>query len=189
VLDDPAWANEPWAVPPGDGPLVLVAMSSTFQDHAGCLQRIADAMAALPVRAVLTTGPALEPDVLRAPENVTVLPSAPHNEVLKHASLVITHGGHGTVIKTLAAGVPLVALPHGRDQADNAARVKARGAGIAIRRIATPEAIAVAVVRVLDDPSYRDGARRLGAAIRRYSDNEALLRELESGWKSRQPKA
>lgn len=185
----PGRTNDPWAVPPGDDPLVLVAMSSTFQDHAGCLQRIADAMATLPVRAVITTGPALKPDVLRASENVTVLPSAPHNEVLKHASLVITHGGHGTVIKTLAAGVPLVVLPHGRDQADNAARVTARGAGMAIRRTATSEAIANAVVRVLDDPSYQDGARRLGAAIRRYSDNETLIRELESGWTSRQPKA
>ena len=50
VLDDPAWAEQPWTAPPGDDPLVLVALSSTFQDHAGCLQRIVDGLATLPVR-------------------------------------------------------------------------------------------------------------------------------------------
>ena len=50
--------------------------------------------------------------------------------------VVVTHGGHGTVMKALAAGVPLVILPHGRDQADTAARVTARSAGIALKRTA-----------------------------------------------------
>ena len=44
VLDDPTWAETPWTAPAGDDPLVLVALSSTFQDHAGCLQRIVDAL-------------------------------------------------------------------------------------------------------------------------------------------------
>ena len=62
VLDDPAWAaTADWEEPPGDDPLVLVALSSTFQDHAACLQRIVDGLAGLPVRGLVTTGPALDP--------------------------------------------------------------------------------------------------------------------------------
>ena len=130
ILDDPAWAaGAVWTAPEGEGPLVLVAMSSTFQNHVECLQRITDALGSLPVRGLVTTGPAVEPDAIRAPANVAVVASAPHSEVLPQADLVVTHGGHGTVIKTLAAGVPLVILHHGRDQADNAARVTTRGAG------------------------------------------------------------
>ena len=110
---------------------VLVALSSTFQDHAACLQRIVTALGTLPVRGLLTTGPALDPASVRAPANVKVVRSAPHAHVLEHASAVVTHGGHGTVIKSLAAGVPLVVMAHGRDQADNAKRVTTRGAGIA----------------------------------------------------------
>ena len=78
----------------------------------------------------------------------------------------MTHGGHGTVIKALAAGVPLVVIPHGRDQADNAVRVTERGAGLKLARTAQPSAIAAAVRSAIADPGYRAAAARLGAAIR-----------------------
>jgi MGT family glycosyltransferase len=180
VLDDPAWAEgASWAPPAGADPLVLVAMSSTFQDQIDCLQRVVDALAALEVRGVLTTGPAIDAAALRPPANVTVVSSAPHRQVLPHAALVVTHGGHGTVMKALAAGVPMVVLPHGRDQADTAARVTARGAGITLKRSARPGAIADAVRRILHRDSYRIAARQLGEVVRRDAGTDALVRELE----------
>ncbi|MBT2499294.1 glycosyltransferase [Agromyces sp. ISL-38] len=180
ILDDPAWAaDEAWTPPAGEGPLVLVAMSSTFQNHVACLQRIVDALGGLPVRGLVTTGPAVAPYAIRAPANVTVVASAPHREVMRHAGLVITHGGHGTVIKTLAAGLPLVILHHGRDQADNAARVTARGVGVAVSRRAPARKIAWAVAEVLGDPTYREAAERLGQAVARDAASSALLVELE----------
>jgi MGT family glycosyltransferase len=180
ILDDPAWAaGSTWTPPAGEGPLVLVAMSSSFQNHVECMQRITDALGSLSVRGLVTTGPAVEPDAIRAPANVAVVASAPHSEVLRYADLVVTHGGHGTVIKTLAAGVPLVILHHGRDQADNAARVTARGAGIAVSRRAPATRIAKAVTTVLDDPSYRHAAARLGRSIAHDVEGSALLAELE----------
>ena len=181
ILDDPAWAdNSDWRLPDGDGPLVVVAMSSTFQNHVDCLQRITDALAGLPVRGLVTTGPAVEPGAIRAPANVAVVTSAPHRLVLRQASLVITHGGHGTVVKALAAGVPLVVLHHGRDQADNAVRVTTRGAGVAVPRSASSARIARAVAEVLDDPRYRAAAEELGQAIARDAADSALLDELEA---------
>ncbi|HZD70598.1 MAG TPA: nucleotide disphospho-sugar-binding domain-containing protein, partial [Actinomycetes bacterium] len=120
VLDDPAWAGRPWTPPPGDDPLVLVAMSSGFQDQLDCLRRVVDALGRLPVRGLVTTGPALDPEALDPPGNVTVVAAAPHRRVLEHAALLVTHGGHGTMMKALAAGVPMLVLHHGRDQADNA---------------------------------------------------------------------
>jgi UDP:flavonoid glycosyltransferase YjiC (YdhE family) len=80
-------------------PLVLVAMSSTFQDQIEVLQRCIDALASLPVRGLVTTGQAVDPSVLRAAPRVTVVAAAPHSEVLKHASVVLTHGGHGTATR------------------------------------------------------------------------------------------
>src|SRR5215208_2036200 len=56
-LDDPAWAGD-WTPPAGDDPLVLVGMSSTFMDHADVLQRVTTALGELPVRGLVTTGPA-----------------------------------------------------------------------------------------------------------------------------------
>ena len=179
VLDDPTWV-EPWSPPPGDEPLVLVALSSTFQDQGATIQRIIDGLATLPVRVVVTAGPALDPATLHAPENMSIVASAPHSEVLKHAALVINHGGHGTVIRALAAGVPMLVMSHGRDQAENATRVTVRGAGIAVKKGAKPPKIAAAVRTILDDPSYRTNAERLGEAVRRDAVRSPLVQELEA---------
>ena len=65
----------------------------------------------LPVRGVLTTGPAARVEQIRAPSNVEILGAAPHAQIMQKADLIITHGGHGTVIKALAARVPLLILP------------------------------------------------------------------------------
>lgn len=179
VLDDPSWAVAERFVPPdGDAPLVLVALSSTFQNHADCLQRIADALGTLPVRGYLTTGPSIPPELIEVPGNAVVVASAPHREAMRHASVVVTHGGHGTVMKALAAGLPLVVLHHGRDQADNAARVVRRGAGVAVHRRAPADEIAAAVEKVLGHERYRVAAARLGEAINRDVAADALLDEL-----------
>jgi MGT family glycosyltransferase len=178
VLDDPVWA-EPWTPPAGEEPLVLVAMSSTYMEQQSSLQSVVDALSTLPVRGLVTTGPALDPDVLIPPANVTVVASAPHAQVLEHARAVVTHGGHGTVMKTLAAEVPMVVMPHGRDQKDNGVRVRARGAGLVLSRNASSRRIATAVQRLLDDSSFTENARSLGAVVRRDAQTDDLLTMLE----------
>ena len=160
-------------------PLVLVAMSSTFQDQIAALQRVIDALGTLAALRSRDNRPGPRPCGSQPTANVTVLPSAPHRQVLQHAALVVTHGGHGTVMKALAAGVPMVLLPHGRDQADTAVRVTMRGAGIALKRTSRPAAIAAAARDVLKGPSYRAAAQRLGEVIRRDARSDALIRELE----------
>ena len=177
-LDDPAWVGE-WTPPSGDEPLVLVGMSSTFMDHADVLQRVATALGELPVRGLVTTGPAIPAGSIDAPANVTVVERAPHSEVLRQAAAIVTHAGHGTVIKSLAAGVPVIALPLGRDQLDNAARVAHHGAGLRLKPKASTDAIARAVKRVLDEPSFRANAERLATAIAAETAEDRAAEELE----------
>ena len=178
-LDDPAWAGD-WTPPMGDDPLVLVGMSSTFMDHADALQRAATALGGLPVRGLVTTGPSLPVDTIDAPANVTVVERAPHSEILRHAKVVVTHAGHGTVIKALAAGVPVVAIPLGRDQLDNAARVVHHGAGLRLKPTAKPDAIAKAVRRLLEEPSFSAAAERMAAAIAAETAEDLAAEELEA---------
>jgi MGT family glycosyltransferase len=174
-LDDPAWAEAPAA--PAE---VLVALGSTFQDQRAVTQRTIDALGGLPVRGLVTLGNVFEPSELRAPANVTVVRSAPHAAVLPGARACVAHGGHGTVMKALAHGVPVLSIPLGRDQADVAARVTWAGAGLTVPRSASPRRIRAALVRLLEEPRFAEAARRLGEAVARDARSPAVVEELEA---------
>lgn len=158
-----AWES-PW--PAGDDrPLVVVTSSSLYEAQEDLLARIITALAGLPVRAVVTLGPALDPADFPGSENVLVVASASHAALMAQAALFVTHGGHGSVIRPLMAGLPVLVLPGLRDQRDNARRVVHRGAGLMLEREAAPEAIAAAVQALLADPACREAARTFGVAI------------------------
>ena len=190
-LDDArsgAW-EDPWAGA-GDRPVVLVGMSSTVMRQEGLLQRAADALGQLPVHGLITTGPAVDPAVIRAPQNVMVRRWARHADVLPYCSAVLTHGGHGTVIKALAAGVPLVVAPLGRDQPDNAARVVHAGAGLRVRKSASVGTLREAIGQVVDDHRYRAAAARMAALLAAERDDGLAVDELERvASRSRRPAA
>lgn len=186
-LADPAWAH-PWQSPWSDTderPLDLIAFSTSYQNHLGVLERIAAALGDLPVRAVLTMGPGLAGHDLRAPSNVAVCESAPHGPLMRDARLVITHGGHGTIVRALVAGVPLLCIPVGRDQGDNTVRVTARNAGIGLPPTASSEEIRSAVNTLLQQASYREAARQLGARIADDAARSTVVEELESRARAR----
>ncbi len=179
-LDDATGADSgnPWAVPSGR-PLVLVGLSSTVMRQEGLMQRAADALGQLPVQGLITTGPAVDPALIAAPPNVTVTQWVRHADVLPHCSAVITHGGHGTVMKALIAGVPLVVVPLGRDQPDNAARVVHAGAGIRLRKNARVSAVRAATARVIEEPRYRAAAGRMASRLAAERNDNLVVDELE----------
>lgn len=182
VLDDPDWTGgwrSQWPEPDAR-PLVVASLSSTFQGQRDLLQRIITALGTLPVRGLVTLGPAMAGETFHVPPNVAAVASAPHAQVFPHAAAVITHAGHGTVMRALASGVPLLCMPMGRDQDDNAARVFARGAGLRLRPSAKPPRIASAVRRLLDEPGFRADAERLGRIIRDDVAAERAVQELEA---------
>jgi MGT family glycosyltransferase len=111
-----------------DRPLVVVTTSSEFQDD-GVLARTAlEALADEPVSVVVTM-PAGVPDDLAAPDNARVARFLPHGPLLERAAVAVTHGGMGATQKALAHGVPVCAVPFGRDQLEVARRVEVSGSG------------------------------------------------------------
>jgi MGT family glycosyltransferase len=180
-LEDPLW-SQAWHEQQSGGnetPLVLVGLSTTFQDQGPVLQRVLNAIGSLPIVGVATTGPALDPGKFDVPKNTTLYRSVAHSQVLPRASLTITHAGHGTVIRSLAHGVPLLCLPMGRDQNDNAARVVARGVGKRLNQGASTAMIRKAILQLLENPAYRESARRLGATIRKEAQDSPVIAILE----------
>ena len=118
-------------------------------------------------------------ETFAAPPNVSILPGAPHDIVMKEVSLVVTHAGHGTVARSLVNGVPLLVIPMGRDQGGNAIRVVARGAGLALSDRATEAEIASTIVRLLGERHYQVAAARLGKAMATDLGSFALVAEME----------
>ena len=180
ILDDPpsSGKDSPWGPANGE-PRVLVAFSTTCQHQEQLLQRVATALGRLPVRAIVTTGPAVDPAAVDPPANVALRRYIPHRAVLSDCAAVVTHAGLGAVMASLAHGVPLLCMPMGREQRDNAARVAACGAGTVLAADAEVSAIQQAVKALLEVPEYRAAARRMAALIERQNGRETALKELE----------
>jgi UDP:flavonoid glycosyltransferase YjiC (YdhE family) len=165
------------------GKKVLVSLSTfNFPGLADALQRIIDALGTLDVRAVVTTGPVVDPATLRVPANVEVHRFVPHGELLPEMSLVVGHGGHATTMAALAHDVPLLILPMHPllDQPMVGRAVQDAGAGSTLPKKAKPAAIAEAVTRLVADGPHREAAARLGAAVRAMDGRAAAATEIEA---------
>jgi UDP:flavonoid glycosyltransferase YjiC (YdhE family) len=165
--------------PAGDGPVVLVA-PSTSQDLSGRLVRAAlEGLAGEPVR-VIAIG-----DVPSPPANAVVVPWVSYSQTMPHCDLVVCHGGHGTLVRALASGCPVVVCPAGGDMAENAARVDWAGLGVRLPlRFCTPWGVRLAVRRAVARRGARERARRVAAWAAAHPGPERAVAEIE-GWASR----
>ena len=173
----------PWEPPWGAAdarPMILISLSTLPQGQSEVMRRILEAVATLPVRAVVTLGPSLDPSRFSAAPNIRLETYVPHTAVLPHVAAVVTQGGLGTVMKALAHGLPLVCIPILGDQHDNAARVVARGAGVRLSRDASVQKIRTAILRVLAEPRFRAGAHAIGASLAREDGAQVAAEEVES---------
>jgi MGT family glycosyltransferase len=160
-------------------PWILLSLSTTLQRQTEALPTMLEAVESLPVRVLLTLGGVIPIDAVPVPTNVTVRDFVAHDMVLPHMTAIVCHGGLSTITSALAAGVPLICIPQGRDQHFNAARVAASGVG----RVVGPESIAgeiaTAVRAVISDTSAREAARRFAAEIATLGGGEQATAEVE----------
>lgn len=157
-------------VPPGDGPVVVVAPSTAVTGTAGLADvalRALEPGRTLPAGARVVVSRLGGDDLALPPWAVAGL--GRQDELLRHADLMICGGGHGLVAKTLLAGVPMVVVPGGGDQWEMANRVVRQGSAELVRPL-TEQALAAAVRAVLDDPGYRAAARAAGDSVAGVAD-------------------
>jgi UDP:flavonoid glycosyltransferase YjiC (YdhE family) len=183
VLEDEKFAVPailPWA-DDDSTPLVLLSFSTGFeQRNVDKLQRALDALADLPVHVVATTGGIVAPNELAAPQNAVVLNYAAHDPIIRRAALVVTHGGHGTAMRALRHGVPMVVIPGlAGDQPFVAAAVQEWGTGRALPGDADVDAIKAGAKDVLSTLSYRLNAERRATALAGVDGASAAANEVE----------
>jgi UDP:flavonoid glycosyltransferase YjiC (YdhE family) len=199
-LEYPRRSDEPWLrvtgpllweqpfgeveLPPGDEPLVLVAPSTSQDPEGRLLLASLEGLADEAVRVLATTNrraPARPPAV---PANVRLVDWVSYARTMPRCDAVICHAGHGTVVRALACGVPVVACPHAGDMAENAARVRWAGAGVSLpRRFQTPRGVRLALRRLMGDPAYarravelRDWSERHDGAVLAADELERAMR-------------
>jgi len=176
---DPPAPAPAWLTEPGD-PWVLVTCSTEYQGDERLAATAIEALRDEPLRVLVTladvAGGAAAAALPRA-ANVRLERFVPHGPVLERAAAVVCHGGMGIVQKTVAAGVPLVAVPFGRDQPEVGRRVAESGAGVLLQqRKLSPAALRTAVHSAI---AARDGAARAGARLRASGGPERFADEVE----------
>lgn len=153
-----------------DGRPLIYASFGTLQNRvASNFETIAKACAGLNAQLVLSTGKGIPAQSLgELPGNPIVVDYAPQRELLKRATMVVTHAGLNTVLDALSAGVPMVAVPVTNEQPGIAARMSWVGAGESLKhnQITAPRLRSL-ISRVLAEPSYRAAAGRVRDSIQK----------------------
>jgi UDP:flavonoid glycosyltransferase YjiC (YdhE family) len=153
-----------------DLPLVVVSLGTTPMGEERVVQRVLDALADEPVEVLALLGDHLRPELVRAPANAQVRGYVRHASVFPMADVVVTHGGLGTVLAALRFGVPMLCVPLGREQPENAAAVERLGAGLVLDPEASEAALRDAVRELVGSDAHRLAATQVSRCF--HTDDE-----------------
>ncbi len=170
----PSWLAE---LPPNT-PLVYVSLGTVFNTRLSVFRKIIRALGQLDVFGLVVTGPGCPPDIFSAvPPNVRIESYIPQTalqaEPKTRPALVISHAGVNTVLTALSDGIPLLCIPLGADQPDNAQRCVDAGAGLRLdRRLLTTARLKRAIHTLLSQPSFTRRAEQMQHTLRRHNGPE-----------------
>jgi UDP:flavonoid glycosyltransferase YjiC (YdhE family) len=157
-------------LPPGDDPLVLVAPSTAHDSENHLVRTALAALAEEPVRVVATTNRVAPQRPIDTPANAVLVEWLSYSQLMPAASLVVSHGGHGTVARTLGAGTPVLVCPIIGDMSETAMRIAWAGAGLSLPwRLCHPAPLRWSAQRLLSEPSFAAKAEEIAAWGRDHS--------------------
>ena len=144
-------------------PLVYASLGTIQNRRVEVFQTIAAACTLIPVQLVIAHGGTLSQSAIdQLPGKPLVVSYAPQLEVIRRASLVITHGGLNTTLDALSSGVPMVVIPFVHEQPAIARRVEWTGTGkIVWFKQLNPQSLRAAIEHVLGNSDYKAAALRL----------------------------
>jgi len=170
-------------------PLIYASMGTLQNRLINVFEKIAAACANLDAQLIISLGGSAKPESLpKLAGNPLVVEYAPQLELLKKATLVITHAGMNTTLETLTNGIPMVAIPVTNDQPGVAARVVWAGAGegIPVGKLTTAK-LQKALNKVLTEDAYKKNAVRLKEAIERAGGVKRAADIVEEALSTKKP--
>ncbi len=182
--DDREPISFPWEQLSGK-PLIYASLGTLVNGLEEIYRTILNTVAMLPeFQVVVSVGSNLKLDDLGPiPSNTIIVGGAPQIDLLKRASLCITHAGLNTTLETLVQGVPMVAIPIGFDQPGVAARIAYHGVGefVEVEHL-TPKQLLEVLKKVLNDSAYRDRARSFQTLISRLCGLDLAAKVIEQAF-------
>jgi UDP:flavonoid glycosyltransferase YjiC (YdhE family) len=170
--------SPPGALPAGQGPLIYLTLGTAF-GSAELLTTTIAGLAPLGMRVVVATGRVSPAELGVLPDNVTAHNWVPQATLMPQADVVVHHGGSGTTLDALAAGVPQLVLPQGADQFANADALVAAGAGLCLRaEELSADAITEHIRILLSHNDHRDAARTIAEEVATMPSPDEVARRL-----------
>jgi UDP:flavonoid glycosyltransferase YjiC (YdhE family) len=170
-------------------PTVYATLGTVFNGRPEIFRAILDGLRDEPINLIVTVGRDQDPAQFGPqPSHIRIERYIPQSRLLSRCDLVLTHGGSGTTMAALAHGLPLVVVPIGADQPQNAERCAALGAGLVVEAgQAGARALRDAVRTVLRRQSFRQSAGRLRDEIAALPGPDHAVRLLERLADERKP--
>jgi UDP:flavonoid glycosyltransferase YjiC (YdhE family) len=170
-------------------PTVFATLGTAVNQTPGIFPAILEGLGDAPINLILAVGRDADPGAFgQQPPNVHIERYIPQSLLFPHCDLVVSHGGSGTILTALSYGLPLVNIPIGSDQPENATRCTELGVGVTVPLAElSPEAIRRAVREVLSNPGYRARAERLRDEMAAMPGPEHAVALLERLAVERQP--
>ena len=170
-----------------DPPMIYVTLGTSFGANPDVFRVVLHGLATEPVQVVVTVGPDLDPAALgTVPSNARVERFIPQGDILPSCSVVVHHGGSGTMFGSLAHGLPQVVIPQGADNFINSKLLSRVGAGTVIAPDdLNAERVRDAVHRLLTDHTFATVAQRVAAEVEGMPDADEVARSLRARFGSR----
>ncbi|MBQ1291356.1 MAG: hypothetical protein IIY28_08420 [Lachnospiraceae bacterium] len=171
-----------WKAPDNGRPLLYSSLGTAFNNWPEYYPILFDAVRDLEINVFAALG-AIDPASLKdIPENVEVGQMVPQLDILSQASVFITHAGMGGTGEAIYYGVPMIAIPQMDEQAITAGVIQDKGLGIAFldKNEITSESLKAAIVKILEDPSYRETAKDFSEDMKKLGGAQATADAIEA---------
>ena len=164
-----------WKAPDNGRPLLYSSLGTAFNNWPEYYPILFDAVRDLNINVFAALG-AVDPETLTdVPANVELGKMVPQLDILSQASVFITHAGMGGTGEAIYYGVPMIAIPQMDEQAITAGQIEKNGLGLAFpdKKAITSEALRAAILRLLEEPSFRKTARDFSEDMRSLGGAQA----------------
>ena len=161
-------------------PIIYIALGTVYNDNLAMYQCLTQMFKNTPYQVFISIGKYINRDALgKIPDNVYIDKYLPQLELLKKASLFISHAGMNSVNESLYFGVPMLMLPHIQEQRINADRVEELGAGICYSKKDIDEnELMQYIKKITENPFYKKGADKISKTLIQAGGAERAVKHI-----------